>query len=81
MTAAAKQILEAAMKLPEDEREQLAIELSTSVHGGFASAQIEQEWTAEIQRRSQQIDDGTAELVEWSEIKERIANRRARRAG
>jgi len=28
-----------------------------------------EEWTAEIQRRSAEIDSGTAEIVSWEEIK------------
>jgi putative addiction module component (TIGR02574 family) len=76
-----KEILEAALKLPPEEREQLIEELSASLPSDFASKDIEQSWLAEIDRRSNEIDAGTADLVEWSEVRERIAQRRARRAG
>ncbi len=69
------------MQLPEEDREELAQEIAVSVHGGFSSAELEQEWMVEIERRSQEIDAGTATLVEWSEIQQRIAQRRARRGG
>ena len=75
----AREILEAALRLEPDEREQLVEELSASLHGGFASDEIEQAWMDEIQRRSRDIDAGTADLVDWPEVKEGLADRRARR--
>jgi len=81
MSAAAKEILEAALKLPPEDREQLIEELAASLPNDFASKSIEQAWLDEIDRRSNEIDAGTAELVDWSEVRERIAQRRARRAG
>jgi putative addiction module component (TIGR02574 family) len=76
-----EEILEAALKLAPGDRELLIEELTASLDGSFASDEIEQAWMQEIERRSQEIDAGTAELVEWSEVRERIAQRRARRAG
>jgi putative addiction module component (TIGR02574 family) len=76
-----QQILEAALKLEPGQREQLVEELTASLHGGFASKEIEQAWMQEIERRSQEIDAGTADLVDWSEVQARIAQRRTRRAG
>jgi len=76
------EILKAALELPEEERGLLVEELAASLlHGGFASEKIEQAWVQEIERRSQEIDAGTAEVVDWSEVKARIAQRLARRAG
>jgi putative addiction module component (TIGR02574 family) len=77
----AREILEAALKLEPAERELLVEELTASLHNGFASAEIEQAWMQEIERRSQEIDAGTAELVDWSDVQARIAQRRARGAG
>jgi putative addiction module component (TIGR02574 family) len=74
-----REILEAAMKLEPTERELLVEELTASLHGGFASEEIEKAWLDEIDRRSREIDDGTAELVEWSDVRKRLAERRARR--
>ena len=81
MSAAAKEILEAALKLDEEDRELLATALSATLHGGFESEEIEAAWMKEIQRRSDEIDAGQAELVDWSEIRASIAERRMRRAG
>jgi putative addiction module component (TIGR02574 family) len=74
-----REILEAALKLEPTERERLVEELTASLHSGFASEEIEKAWLDEIERRSREIDDGTAELVEWSEVREQLAERRARR--
>jgi len=81
MSAAAKELLEAALKLSEEDREFLATALYATLSGGFESEEIEAAWMKEIQRRSDEIDAGQAELVDWTEIRARIAERRMRRAG
>ena len=67
-----REILEAALKLEPNERELLVEELSASLHGGFASEDLERAWMDELDQRSQQIDAGTAELVEWSDVEKRL---------
>jgi len=46
-------------------------------------AEVELAWMEELVRRDQEIKDGTAELLEWSEVRaqfhERAASYRARR--
>jgi len=81
MSSAAKEILEAALKLPPEEREHLVEELAASLPNDFASKNIEKAWMDEIGRRSDEIDAGTAELLEWSDVQAQIAQRRARRSG
>jgi putative addiction module component (TIGR02574 family) len=76
-----KEILGAALALAPEERWRLIEELSASLPSDFAGHDVEQAWLAEIDRRSAEIDAGTAELLEWSEVRARIAERRARRAG
>lgn len=73
----AKDILEAALSLPPEERSQLIEELSASLPSDFAEDAIEKAWLDEIDRRSGEIDAGTAELLEWSDVRARIAERRA----
>lgn len=75
MSAAVKDILEAALKLDEDDREILATELTASLHGGFASAEIEAAWDEELRRRTKSIDDGTATLVPAEEVFARLEKR------
>jgi putative addiction module component (TIGR02574 family) len=68
----AKEILDAALQLPDKEREQLVDELSASLRGGFASMEIEQSWASEIERRSAEIDTGKAVLRDWDEVRDEI---------
>jgi putative addiction module component (TIGR02574 family) len=81
MSSPARQILEAALKLPPEEREHLVQELAASLPSDFASKDVEKAWLDEIGRRSDEIDGGTAEMLEWSDVREQIAQRRARRSG
>ena len=81
MSTAAKEILEAALKLPAEDRERIVEELTASLPTDFASKEIEHAWLEEIGRRSDEIDAGTAEILDWSDAREQIAQRRARRSG
>ena len=68
-----REILEAALKLEPDERELLVEELSASLHGGFASEDLERAWMAELDHRSQEIDAGTADRPATSQAQLRRA--------
>lgn len=72
MSGTARQILEAALKLPAEEREQLVDELKATLYGGFASEEIEKAWASEIERRSAEIDSGKAVLRDWDEVRDEI---------
>jgi putative addiction module component (TIGR02574 family) len=80
----AEQVLEAALDLEPGERERLIDRLMESLVGEkrFASEEEEEEieraWLAEIQRRSAELDAGKAEIVDWTDVRSRIAARRAR---
>lgn len=80
MSGAAKQILEAALKLPPEEREHLVEELAASLPNDFVGKDIEKAWLDEIGRRSDEIDAGTAEVLDLSDAREQIAQRRVRRS-
>jgi putative addiction module component (TIGR02574 family) len=67
-----REILEAALELPEREREMLVDKLSASLHGGFASTEVEQAWAAEVGCRSADIDAGRAVLDNWDEVRDEI---------
>jgi putative addiction module component (TIGR02574 family) len=78
MSGAAKQILEAALKLPAEEREHLVEEIAASLPNDFASKDLERVWLDELFRRSAELDAGAAEVMELSDVREQIAERRAR---
>jgi len=73
------EVLEAALHLGPSERELLVEQLMQSLvsEKAFASDEIERAWMVELQRRSAEIDAGTAELVDWSDVRSRIGARRA----
>lgn len=74
-----QEILEAALELPEKEREMLVDKLSASLHGGFASEDIEQAWASEVERRCADVDAGRTVLRDWDEVRDEIlADLRAR---
>ena len=56
MTSAAREVLQAALALPAEEREQLVGVLSNSLEPRSLSP----EWNEEIARRLQKIEDGEA---------------------
>ena len=60
-----------ALNLPERERAQLAHDLLASLDGNPDADEAEA-WEAEILRRLQQIDDGTANLVDREEMRRRM---------
>lgn len=61
-------VFEAALALPEDERIRLVERLLETL--GPETDQVdEKSFIAELHRRSAEIDQGNAELVPWSELK------------
>lgn len=79
MTIEAHKILEAALDLPTDERLLLIDKLLYSTNLPVES-EIDQAWLEEVEKRSKQIEDGTAKLVPGEEVfckvKERFYNRK-----
>jgi putative addiction module component (TIGR02574 family) len=72
-------ILAAALALPAPERARIAHELIASLDEAEDPGAAEA-WLAEIGRRAREVEDGSAELEEWSVVRERLAaRRRARR--
>jgi putative addiction module component (TIGR02574 family) len=64
-----KDLLDDAMKLPPDERLELAEKLFDSVEG---EAGAEQMWAEEISRRIAAIDSGKIKLIPWEEARRHI---------
>jgi len=71
MTKATEAVLARALRLGRSERADLATELLASLDGP-ADPGAEAAWEAEILRRVQDIDAGTAELEDWNDVKRRI---------
>lgn len=62
-------LLDDALKLPAQDRLELAERLFASVEG---EAGAEEMWAEEIARRIASIDSGEAKLISWDEARQRI---------
>jgi putative addiction module component (TIGR02574 family) len=71
----AKEILNAALELEPHEREQIANDLWGSLEEGHDQALIDKAWDDELTRRAKELDEGSAVLVEWDDVKAQIAKR------
>ena len=64
-------ILTNASQLPISDRLRLIDDLASSVPDDHPP-QLSQEWIAEINRRSEELDAGTVETESWTTIRERL---------
>ena len=78
MTRAAKDIVKAAIRLPESERVQVVEQLLVSLEAA-TDEDVDAAWAAEIERRSREIKEGKVRPILWEEVKSR-ARKRARGA-
>ncbi|HMP07325.1 MAG TPA: addiction module protein [Lacipirellulaceae bacterium] len=68
------ELFSAASQLPVELRIRLIDELWETVPEG-ADVELSREWLAEIERRSAEIDAGTAELEDWESVRGRLFKR------
>jgi putative addiction module component (TIGR02574 family) len=66
MSVLAKELSRKALALPREERLRLAEELLATVQ--VVDAAVEAAWDEEIQRRIDEIDNGTAKLIPAAEV-------------
>ncbi len=69
--AALDALLEQALQLPDDQRGTLAARLLRTLEPDEADVTTDEwraAWSAEIDRRVQEVDDGTAELLDGDEV-------------
>ncbi|WP_428308608.1 addiction module protein [Lacipirellula sp.] len=67
-------LLSAASQLPVAERMRLIDELTETIPGLPAEG-LSAEWLEEIDRRSREIDAGTAKLEDWESVRARLFQR------
>jgi putative addiction module component (TIGR02574 family) len=70
-------LLQEVLKLPVEERADVAAELLASLeHAPEAEAEeIEREWGAEIERRARRVLAGDSPGVPWEEVKRNVGSR------
>jgi putative addiction module component (TIGR02574 family) len=73
MSAAAKEIIEAALKLDPAERAHVAHELLESI-AGDANGGLDAEWIKELEQRARDIEEGRTDFVSWPEARQEIEN-------
>lgn len=71
MSTDAESLYQAALHLPEDERFLLANRLLESVEGE-RDPDYDEAWAAEIGRRIEEIENGTAKMIPWEEVRARL---------
>lgn len=74
MTEATEQLLQSALTLPDEERLELVEALLAECDRALARP-FDDAWLAVVQRRSAEIDAGTAKLTPWPEVKKRVRKR------
>lgn len=67
-------LLSAASQLPVAERMRLIDELTETIPGLPAEG-LSAEWLEQIDRRSREIDAGTAKLEDWESVRARLFQR------
>ncbi len=82
MNARSVTLREELLALPIDERAELAVDLLASLDdeaGLEDPADVDQAWSEELLRRSEQVSSGTASTVGWDQVLERVADNRRQR--
>jgi putative addiction module component (TIGR02574 family) len=67
-------LLSAASQLPVAERLRLIDELTETLPE-LHPEKLSPEWQAELERRSREIDEGTAQLEDWETVRARLFQR------
>ena len=75
MNQAVDQLLQAALKLPDEEQLQLVAALTAAVEERGLRP-FDDSWLEEIRRRSEEYDAGQVRPIPWAEVKERARQRK-----
>jgi putative addiction module component (TIGR02574 family) len=74
MTTNVQELLQTALRLPENERADLAASLIESLDQPFDS-DARDAWAEEVRRRVSDLDAGTVRAIPWGEARATIAGR------
>lgn len=74
MTRPAKEIVDAAIKLTENDRLQIVEELLASLEPE-SDENVDTAWAAEVERRSIEIKQGSVRPIPWPEVKSQARER------
>ncbi len=82
MNARSVALREELLALPVDERADHAVQLLASLDDEDSlddPADVDQAWSEELLRRSEQVSSGTVSTVGWDQVLERVADSRRQR--
>lgn len=71
MATAAKEIIEAALKLEPADRVRVAHELLESVDGG-GNGGIDAKWVEELEQRARDIEEGHGDFLPWPDARREV---------
>ncbi|MGA7294991.1 MAG: addiction module protein [Terriglobales bacterium] len=77
MTPDVSELLKKALALPAEARAELADSLVESLDAEPGDKGVEAAWSAEIQRRIEEIDSGKVQMIPYEEVRRRLAARLA----
>ncbi len=74
MSSSAESVLQDALRLPEGDRADIAARLIASLEVAAEESReaVEQAWAAEIERRCDALDAGTATTRNWEDVRRAI---------
>jgi len=74
MTSSAENLLQDALKLPGEDRAEIAARLIASLdaESSESRADVEEAWAAEIERRCEALDASTTTTQGWEVVRRRI---------
>ncbi len=73
MQRGSESILDQALRLPANERAEVAEQLIQSLDS-TPDIDVESAWQQEIQRRLSEVDNGIAQTISWEEVKRRLTH-------
>lgn len=74
MTAQVAEVLEKALKLPTQERAEVAAELLASLDE-TTDENVDVAWAAEIERRARRVLSGESAGTDWAEARARVVSK------
>ncbi|HEX8819144.1 MAG TPA: addiction module protein [Archangium sp.] len=77
--ATKEDLLSDVLRLPPEERAEVAHKLLLSLEEGVEDPEAQAEWSAELERRAREVLDGSVKTVSWEQVEERISARLGQR--
>jgi putative addiction module component (TIGR02574 family) len=77
--ATKEDLLSDVLRLPPEERAEVAHKLLLSLEEGAEDPEAQAEWSAELDRRAREVLDGSVKTVSWEQVEERISTRLGQR--